>query len=1440
MKYFYPSGNRGGSVKKFPLRLSIVLSAKFGITKQLTHKLFFLLLIMMSVTGSIKAQVTGDFQPKNITGNWSNSTAWNIYNGAIWVAAGPGQIPAATASVFVLAGQTITVDITTAVCNDLHFSATGTTLKVIIQSTKILTIYGNLNQFDNTNIPFPSFGIGAKIIFAGSANQTITGSGPNTTLNDVEINKTGGTFTLPAVDTKYNVFTLTSGNLAGASGCNLIGLSSASIVNVNGGIWTQILGPTKINGGNGGIDIALSINGGSMTLATTNASVTGFNFSTVSIINGGILTLDNFKGPINITNSFSVDATSTLNTAMPLATTPTPPSMNFAGTVNYTHTGGSQTIINTPYGNLGLSGSVNKNTLADLNVSGNLNISGSAKLLLSPFTAFIGGNWTNYGSAGFTEGSSTVDFNGTGAQIINTAGGEDFFKVKKSGTGTLTLNSDARFASTSSELNISAGILDAGIYTLSGTAPTTLTMSGGTLKMAKLISPLPEFSNTSLTSGTIELNGTGAQILKGGFDYRNLSFSNSTSTTLSSNPTSITGNVYITGTATVDVASNTFGNAATNLIMDAGRFRMSAARTQPDIDGTYTVTGGVIEFYSSQLTRQTIKGKNAASADIIYNQIEVNGNNVGNSNSNILLNSNAGKFTVKTNGNFYINDNTIKSNAALNTTTIAVETGAVFSTGNNEGFSGFTATLTNNSSIHSNISSSGITLSGGSTVDYTGSGAQNISNQIPYQNFAVTAAAGIKKAPLTTLIIQGNITKSGTAFFAHNSSAVLLNGITAQSYSSANPIMTFYNITNSNSTGFTVNDSLAVVKQILFSPVSKLSLGTGDIILKSSDTITAAIGQVTAANIIYSGSGRFVIERYINIGIGHAKSWQFLAVPTSGQTINAGWQEGGVAGNNPKPGYGTQLTNPLGTGAGYDMVTIGTSIKTYLSSSGQWDAGPTNTGNAITNPKGYMLFVRGNRTVASGSGSAPTILRTRGTIFTDTQPPIPVTTSLYESIGNPYASAIDLRNVTKTNLTNDIYIWDPTLSGSYGVGGYRTLAWDGSNYLVTPQGGIYPGFVVDTLQSGQAFFVKSNGAANSSVQFTEAAKVTGVSRLINSPATRGFGNRVELLAVNLWLIQPSGKKTLIDGAIEIFAAKYSDKVDMEDGAKFMNPGENTGFITDGKLLAVERRKSPNANDTLNLNLTGTRAQAYNWIFNLKNMNASGRFAYLWDRYLNSKTALNLTGITSVDFIVESNTGSAAADRFKIVFSKKERLPVMLISIAAVHNKDKSININWKTENEINLEGYSIERSSNGTSFVAVGIHAPGNNNGDSVTYFFKDVNPPWEDNYYRIKALSHSGPVLYSATVKIPALKLPASISVYPNPVVDKKMIVEFSSQRFGNYQVELINQQGQVIYRASVAVSSNNFTKIFVLAPKIAAGNYQLSITGANGSKTVQQVLMK
>ena len=85
-----------------------------------------------------------------------------------------------------------------------------------------------------------------------------------------------------------------------------------------------------------------------------------------------------------------------------------------------------------------------------------------------------------------------------------------------------------------------------------------------------------------------------------------------------------------------------------------------------------------------------------------------------------------------------------------------------------------------------------------------------------------------------------------------------------------------------------------------------------------------------------------------------------------------------------------------------------------------------------------------------------------------------------------------------------------------------------------------------------------------------------------------------------------------------------------------------------------------------------------------------------------------------------------------------------------------------------------------------------------------------------------------------------ASITVYPNPVVDQQINVRLINMAKGHYKVELINKQGQVVYSGSKYIGQQHATHTIRLNNVLAAGNYQLSVTAENGERVVEHMVVK
>ncbi len=1092
---------------------------------------------------------------------------------------------------------------------------------------------------------------------------------------------------------------------------------------------------------------------------------------------------------------------------------------NFPGGYTYTlsptstveYAGASQTIYAAPtYGNLILSGSGSKAAGGSLSVVKDFSIAGTTNFALGTFTQIIGGNWAVYAPGGFTENSSTVEFSSNSAQSITTVGGEIFTNLRKSGTGTLTLNSDVVFNGTSS-LNILAGTVDAGTFNLTGGGSTSLIMSGGTLKLAKTGIILPDFTiglDYNLTGGTIELNGAGDQALRGLRSYRNLTFSTSGTKTLTSAPASITGTITINGAAVLDAGINSMGGAGTNLTMTGTSiYRTGGTGTKPDAQGTYILGAGTtVDFTNLVATQQNIR-----LSGINYYNINVSGTSVGNSSLVTGIPFQAGgTFTVKNGGTFNL--------------------------ANTAGFTGNTSTAI------SNVNNPTVVLEANSTVGYNGSGAQSITNVTGYQNLSLNGLAGVKTAPSGTLTAGGDLTLTGGNTFAHNGGTVLLNG-TNQNFAglSYNNLL----LSGTGTKSLTGNGSIADSIQIssLVSPAATvLAIGNNFLNLRSTPAKTARVGAVPdAANITY-GTGRFVVERFYP----SRRAWRLITAPVTAdaqRSIFSSWQMSGavtsgegmfITGKNPSVANGLDVSffnnYSLKTWTGTALVGVADTKLEKISGTGGIQGTPDN--------KSYFAFVRGDRSspnLMTPDFSNSTTLRDTGKIQIKTQV-LSITGSFqgYDLIGNPFASQIDFNKIMANASGIDgnfFYVYDPYLNIS--DGGYLYFAFNGTSYeLITPS--VSTGGFTTNIQSGQAVYVKRSGT-NATMTFNETDKTLST----NLGSFRPFSTN-QSLRTNLFVVNADQTLAIADGVYARFDESFSNAVDIYDAFKFGNIKENLSLVRDSKALAVESRALIQDNDTLFLKLTNSTPKAYR--FEL----IPGNFdpllsAWLEDSYTTKKTFLNNTIATNYDFSITADSASAVSNRFRIVFKAAAAgpLPVTFTSVKATQ-QGANIAVTWDVQNQVNISSYEVEKSTDGRSFMKVHTTTATAGNGGSATYNWLDENPAEGLNYYRIKSITNATYAGYSKTVQVSIHNGEGMITIYPNPASGSSIGAEFKNLEAGIYYVRLINNLGQTLMSKAISHAGGTVLQKVKPVNKLVAGMYQLEVTAPDKKIISLNVIVK
>ena len=608
-------------------------------------------------------------------------------------------------------------------------------------------------------------------------------------------------------------------------------------------------------------------------------------------------------------------------------------------------------------------------------------------------------------------------------------------------------------------------------------------------------------------------------------------------------------------------------------------------------------------------------------------------------------------------------------------------------------------------------------------------------------------------------------------------------------------------------------------------------INTSDSLTFKSDSAgTARLAPVNAGAII---NGKATIERYVSSNRG----WRLLSVPvgaTNVPTINEAWQEGlTTASANPNlyPGYGIKIAGGTTT-YGFDQSNTNASfIKVYNNATNSSVALPSIPGTNIpitTNPA-YFVYIRGDRSIdlMQGLNAAitSTTLRMKGGIKTGDQP-VAINAANCTLVGNPYPSTIDFGSLTKSNVNNTMYMWDPKMAGNYGLGGYVTISWNTNTNKYDKTSSV--AVMGQYIQSGEAFFVASTDKVNpGTITIKESDKTTLVN--LSSSRTQGVDQKVR---IDLYAIDSSNNTSLLDGILTTYADDNVNEVDQDDPQKIYSSNQSINIRRDGQTLAIERRKTIAANDTTFLNLVHMKAMNYQLEITAVNMTTGNIIAVIKDNYSNTinNTFLDMNGITLIPFSLNTDPGSYAVDRFSIVYKMLSVLPVAFETIKAYRN-GKDIEVDWSTSGEININHYDVERAADGKNFNGINTTAAIAINGAKVFYKVLDTDPLPADNYYRIRSVSNYGNESNSTIVKVSMKSVndQPAIAVFPNPAIGNKISFRLNNLKTGTYNIQLYNHLGAVVATKTIEHNGLNSSPVYYLNNKLGSGEYELKLKGTN-----------
>ena len=257
-----------------------------------------------------------------------------------------------------------------------------------------------------------------------------------------------------------------------------------------------------------------------------------------------------------------------------------------------------------------------------------------------------------------------------------------------------------------------------------------------------------------------------------------------------------------------------------------------------------------------------------------------------------------------------------------------------------------------------------------------------------------------------------------------------------------------------------------------------------------------------------------------------------------------------------------------------------------------------------------------------------------------------------------------------------------------------------------------------------------------------------------------------------------------------------------------------------------------------------------WILNRTNGSSNVEVSLTWDG--NSCGVTNLSdllvarwdGSTWKDHGNGATTGTLAAGTVTTSGSVSSFSPFTLASKTTlnplpvellffeVESKDQDVLVSWATVTEINNDFFTVERSTNGKDFEAIGeVKGAGNYSG-KLDYMLLDKKTLSGISYYRLKQTDYDGSFEYSDIRTISRETASFEIgALYPNPT-NNIINIPIAGNLYESIDVKVYDMVGSEI---NLALDYSNIHLLKLNVSSLLPGNYVLRLSTSTKSKTMR-----
>lgn len=294
--------------------------------------------------------------------------------------------------------------------------------------------------------------------------------------------------------------------------------------------------------------------------------------------------------------------------------------------------------------------------------------------------------------------------------------------------------------------------------------------------------------------------------------------------------------------------------------------------------------------------------------------------------------------------------------------------------------------------------------------------------------------------------------------------------------------------------------------------------------------------------------------------------------------------------------------------------------------------------------------------------------------------------------------------------------------------------------------------------------------------------------------TNGTGGSLKVNRI--WYVKSSGSAGTDKATMKLFYTKYNNTVTWPTGQNEVESGFN---YANGAL--VQKDYTAGHGNFINLSSAA----------DIPNFIPSSDLTEIYGQY-------------TVGISTNLSDGITQFNRFSIVNPDAIILPVTITNVKA-YQTGSQVRVEWTSLHEVNVDHYEVEKSTNAVNFGNIGNAAARNNGSMENNYFIADEHPVSGNNFYRIKIADKDGKSTYTIIVVVNISNGKASISVMPNPVVNKQMLVQLNNVEAGNYAIVVYSAAGQKVYYQKIAHAGGSTSQVVYLPANVSRGAYIVKI---------------